>query len=544
LTPDTDGDGWTNGEERLSGTYPAQSGDNLGVPNLTNPPKIFFDKNDTSVDISVSNSGGPAIDGITITTPPGGGAVTTTGGTGFSDTSITFTWNSTGFTGLTTTLIFRADNPSGNDTATVTLEMNIDAVDDVANVNEGSSVLVDVLANDKFGGSVTIAPITMPSDGMAVEESGQIRYTPDPLFVGPSDSFMYTITDGAGKMDTATVDIAVAATKPIPSDDLFTDAGLGGFFETDPTPFALDVINNDVGVAATSVTITTPPPVGDGTAVVDADGTTINFTPSATFFSGTTTLRYESAANGNTSNNTALVTIEVIAVIVGTQPDNFDVEIGTPGALDITANDTLGGTPVSITIVDSPSNGTLTNTNTLIPTYTPDPGFLGPTDTFTYTVTNPAGTSSPKETVTINIGFQSLVGGSAIRNGTDDPALFPVAGSLDDVCVDLNDIFLNSGSDLSALTEDQADLFTNCLVLSAEATNGNPIDGPLDAINNKHAFAASETAIRIAQTGINNINERLAHVRGGRRGRVQRQRTEGRLQTNSSPHGPGRQPAG
>ena len=68
---------------------------------------------------------------------------------------------------------------------------------------------------------------------------------------------------------------------------------------------------------------------------------------------------------------------------------------------------------------------------------------------------------------------------------------------------------------LGALTEDQTDLLTNCVVLSAEATNGNPIDGPLEAINNKHAFAASETALRLAQTGIYNINERLAHVRGG-----------------------------
>jgi CubicO group peptidase (beta-lactamase class C family) len=72
-------------------------------------------------------------------------------------------------------------------------------VDDDAAVTAGGSVAVDVLAND-VGGADGLAPATLtvatdPAHGVAVVESGAIRYQPDDGFAGP-DSFRYLVCSG------------------------------------------------------------------------------------------------------------------------------------------------------------------------------------------------------------------------------------------------------------------------------------------------------------------------------------------------------------
>ena len=63
------------------------------------------------------------------------------------------------------------------------------ANDDSASCNEDSSVLINVLGNDS--GLTRLGQISDPPHGTAVEESGQIRYTPDPNWNG-TDTFTYT----------------------------------------------------------------------------------------------------------------------------------------------------------------------------------------------------------------------------------------------------------------------------------------------------------------------------------------------------------------
>lgn len=87
------------------------------------------------------------------------------------------------------------------------------ANDDTSTVDQDSNVLIDVLANDTDldpSDTLTIDSVGTPSNGTAVIEAGQVRYTPNSGYVG-ADSFTYVVTDGTDT-DTATVSITVNAT--------------------------------------------------------------------------------------------------------------------------------------------------------------------------------------------------------------------------------------------------------------------------------------------------------------------------------------------
>jgi hypothetical protein len=88
-----------------------------------------------------------------------------------------------------------------------------DAIDDRATVDEGSApVPIDVLANDTDpnGDVLTIEAVTQGAHGVVAIAGGGagLTYAPDARYTG-TDSFTYTIGDGNGGTDTATVSITV-----------------------------------------------------------------------------------------------------------------------------------------------------------------------------------------------------------------------------------------------------------------------------------------------------------------------------------------------
>lgn len=100
----------------------------------------------------------------------------------------------------------------------VTLSLSLDnlfnlnpiAVDDAANVEKGSSVLIDVLANDSDADGHTLRPviITEPAFGTAIIEGTKIRYTHDNS-TNYVDLFTYAANDGYINSNSATVSIGI-----------------------------------------------------------------------------------------------------------------------------------------------------------------------------------------------------------------------------------------------------------------------------------------------------------------------------------------------
>lgn len=93
-------------------------------------------------------------------------------------------------------------------------------------------VTINVLGNDQDpdGDTLSIVSATSPSNGTAVIAGNGITYTPAEGFVG-SDSFNYTINDGAGNEASAqvTVNVTEKVEPPVtPSGLTVSDNGSGG----------------------------------------------------------------------------------------------------------------------------------------------------------------------------------------------------------------------------------------------------------------------------------------------------------------------------
>jgi len=89
---------------------------------------------------------------------------------------------------------------------------NIDAVDDVAQLNQETTMNINVLANDKWSGAAIKAYSQGQNGEVKSSAEGGLRYTPNSGFSGV-DMFTYTISNGDAS-DTATVTVTV---DPVPN---------------------------------------------------------------------------------------------------------------------------------------------------------------------------------------------------------------------------------------------------------------------------------------------------------------------------------------
>ena len=92
----------------------------------------------------------------------------------------------------------------------VVMQDDVTAVDDEATLPEDPTDpwLIDVLDNDDFPAEATMTAVTQGTLGLVTiaPDGLSVFYTPDPDANG-NDSFTYTLDDGAGSADTATVDV-------------------------------------------------------------------------------------------------------------------------------------------------------------------------------------------------------------------------------------------------------------------------------------------------------------------------------------------------
>jgi VCBS repeat-containing protein len=187
------------------------------------------------------------------------------------------------------------------------------AGNDVATVNEGGGVLIDLAANDSDIddpldlNSVTI--VGVPANGsLVINGDGTVTYTHDGSET-LSDSFTYTISDlSGGVSNTATVDITVTPVNdaPVADDDVATVA--------EGNSVLIDLAANDTdadnAIDLNSITIIGAP--ANGTLNVNGDGTvTYNHDGSETL---SDTFTYTISDISGAISNTATVNITITPV--------------------------------------------------------------------------------------------------------------------------------------------------------------------------------------------------------------------------------------
>ncbi len=456
------------------------------------------------------------------------------------------------------------DNPFGSatgvrGTATFTVGTSavaIDAVDDTANARFAETIAIDVLANDALPAGTTITAVSDSAAGsFAIIQDAFVCSQDLPgittqcvFYDAPSvdannnpfsgiDTFTYTITDEAGNADTATVTVTVEGDNSNPMRALLADAA------TTPVEQAVvvDVLSNDTLISGDQLVAVSASTSGGNVEILDAATCVtfdddffqdcVRYTPPATttggvVFAGQDSFTYTVGVSGDTS--TATVTITVEAPNGSPQPvadDETEVESGASVEIDVLANDIDDGGVENLTIVSvtEPANGTAvinqqSSGDTI--TYTPNTGFIG-TDTFFYTVSDgDVNTIDQAAQVTVTVGTPG--GRRSLSSLALTPEELELASAIDTVCARLNASETSPGE-----TENEsgtAQLASRCNALIDFA---NPIDGSdntdevrdaLRQIAGEEVFAQSTLSTQILNTQTQNIDARLAALRGGARG--------------------------
>ena len=291
---------------------------------------------------------------------------------------------------------------------------------------DGTSLLVNDASGPANESAQTLAVLeaTSGAHGVAAFDplTGTITFTPGADYFGTA-SFTYTACDDGttnGESDvlcssaTVSVDVAAVNDAPVAEDDSATTSEIH--------PVSEDVIANDGDVDTTNGQLRVKPgslSATNGTASLDADGRTIQFTPAqdendATVDSNGFTVTY-TATDGDKDSGQATLTIAVSEV--NDQPtaeaDTSTVaEDAAATTVDVVANDVKGpanesGQTLSVQSVGTATHGTVTLVGGVVQ-YAPDADYNG-SDSFTYVVTDDgttAGVADPKTataTVTITV---------------------------------------------------------------------------------------------------------------------------------------------
>ncbi len=324
-----------------------------------------------------------------------------------------------------------SDGNGGTDTATVTI--TVGGVNDPPEANDDSGpgfttdedtdfVTANVLANDSdaeddplsitIDTTATLGEVTDNGDGtFGYDPNGQFEF----LGAGQnaSDFFAYTLSDGSGLTDTATVTITVTGQNDPPT----AHDGAAGTDEDTPINDTLAILVDEPDVGDTLYFSIDPSSTPEASVTIDPDGTftydpsvsdTLNALALGETVDDTFTYVVEDA-NGGSDTGTVTITVSGLNDPPEARDDDLFVDEQSSGnLLDVLSNDSdpdSGDTRTVISVGTPDQGGTAdigTDGSAII--YTPDAGFIG-VETFSYTIEDGAGATA---TATVVVDVEAL----------------------------------------------------------------------------------------------------------------------------------------
>ena len=329
----------------------------------------------------------------------------------------TFSYTHNGSETTSDSFTYRANDGTSNGNI-VTVQIAITpvndaptAVNDTANVDEGSSVAVAVRTNDSDpeGGILSVVSVSQGANGSVVIDAvtGNPIYTPNAGFSG-NDSFTYTVQDPLGATATATVNVVVKANAPSvlvqdldsgPEDNDVTGNVLTNDTDADDT---LTVASFQVSGLGSFTAGQTAVIAGVGNLVLNANGSYV-FEPEANWHGAVPQVTY-------TTNTGSSSTLDITVTPVNDAPvavDDFYTinedeawSMPLPASGLVTNDSDPDGDSLRVVILENAVNGTLSVVSGNL-VFTPTAEFSG-TASFDYRITDDKG-GVDKGTVFINV---------------------------------------------------------------------------------------------------------------------------------------------
>ena len=243
------------------------------------------------------------------------------------------------------------DGTADSNTATVSLTvLPVNdapvAVNDAATVDEDGAVSVAVLANDSDvdGDALSVTSVGAPAHGAAVlQGDGTILYTPTANYNG-GDSFTYSISDGNGGADSASVALTVT---PVNDPPVATDSSA---LVAEDTPEDVPLHATDIDGDSLTYAIVTPPAHG----TLSGSGSTRTYTPDH-HYSGPDSFTFK-ANDGTADSNVATVSITVTRRDPATvNINNVSTQEGDAGETDAVFTVSISQPPTDTVVIDAAS---------------------------------------------------------------------------------------------------------------------------------------------------------------------------------------------
>jgi len=295
------------------------------------------------------------------------------------------------------------------------------AKDDSARTLEDTPIeAIDVLGNDTDADDdlLTTSAVTQGRNGsVTINADNTLSYTPKANFYG-TDSFTYTISDGKGGTDTATVSVKVKAVNDTPTanDERVTTQ--------EDKSVSITLVGNDPDGDSLSYSIVKGPSHGSlkGTAPKLRYSPKVNFNGSDSFTFKTNDKKTDSEA----------ATVSITVKAVNDAPMAYDDSVTTQEdrSVSITlAGGDADGDLLTYSVVTEPSNGSLRGTAPNL-RYLPKANFNG-SDSFTFKVSDKTVDS---EAATVSITVKAVndaptANDERVTTQEDEPVSIRLAGN-------------------------------------------------------------------------------------------------------------------